>query len=109
MGFISNCYDLQALATALRRERGQGALRVSAPGAREAVEALDPYIYDKLFIPIIRNGEIPIRGLDIYRVTDTELAKLSDALTKSEIPTYVKCGLIFKSLHPAASDKQIFI
>jgi hypothetical protein len=110
MSFISTTYSVKALVTALRRKRGLGERRVSSPqSAREAVKALDPYIYEKLFIPIVRDGKVPVRGLDIYRVTESELRKLYELLTKSAIPEYVKCGLIFESPPPASSGKPIFI
>jgi hypothetical protein len=114
MGFISKSFSVKKLASSLRRKKDldkrAGANRGANNAAQgSAVATLDRYIYDNLYIPIVRDGRVPIRGLDIARLTEDELNKLSDALTRCNTREYVRLGLIFESLRPAASQKQMFI
>jgi hypothetical protein len=115
MGFISKSYSVRKLTYSLRRKKGLTVCAGRNSGAnsgvqgRPAADTLDRYIYDNLFIPIVRDGRIPIRGLDIARLTNGEFDKLADALTHCSTDEYNKLGLVFASLRPAADTNRGFI
>jgi hypothetical protein len=114
MGFISKSFSVKKLASSLRRKKDLGKRAGHNHGANNAaqsyaVAALDRYIYDNLYIPIVRDGRVPVGNFDIARLTEDEFNKLADALTRCNTHEYVRLGLIFESLRPAASQKQMFI
>jgi hypothetical protein len=115
MGFISKSFSVRAVARSLRRKKGfaerAGNGHDANGGAQEshAAETLDKYICDNLYIPIIRDDRIPVKGFDITRLTEDEFNKLERALSQCGAHEYIKLGLIFKSLVPTADTERRFI
>jgi hypothetical protein len=106
---MSRTFSVKAMARSLRRRKGVEARAGDGSAQRRSADALDRYIYDNLYIPIVRDGVIPIRDLDIARLTDDEFEKLEQALDHCSTPEYVRLGFVFESLPPAAAQKQAFI
>ena len=110
MGFITNTFSVKKCVTGLRRKKGSV---MFSPGAktsgRELLGKLDPYIYEKLFLPILMTGKIRIKDVDIARISDDDMELLSDALSRSNTPDFLKVGLAFCSLEPAAQVTPTFI
>jgi hypothetical protein len=112
MGFIKNTFNVKKLTTDLRRKKDLSE-RKHIPRGRDfggfSAEDLSPYIFERLYLPILRHDSIPLTGLDMGRVTFDDIRLLANVLDCSAVHEYVKLGDVFSSLRPAASARMSFI
>jgi len=111
MGFITTTLDVKRLAYKLRRKKGLTPAAQSAvsDAVRAKAQDLPVYVYEKLFLPIIRTQTIPLDGLDLALVTDEDIDQLSEVLGRSRAHEYTMLGVLFNDMAPAAAKQSIFI
>ncbi|MDR0863031.1 MAG: hypothetical protein LBN30_09715 [Oscillospiraceae bacterium] len=108
MGFITNTFDVKTLVGGLRAEKG-APVTAGGGGHNLARATLDPYIYERLYLPIVQEGVIPVADLDFARITDAAIASLESALEASDKNNYLKLGNAITALPPSSARKSIFI
>jgi hypothetical protein len=113
MGFITSAISVKKIATNLRRKKGleKRSLRSIPQEYTERIspELLNPYIYERLYLPIVVDRVIPLKNLDISLVTEDDIEQLGEVLSHSNVHRFIQTGTSISRLHPAATDKQIFI
>jgi hypothetical protein len=110
MGNISRAFDAKAFARMLKKAP-------CAPEARDrnenaagaAIQNIDGYVYERLFLPIAAGGPIPLEGLDFGKITCEDLEDLADALYNCGVFELLGLANTFDKIAPAASAKQMFI
>lgn len=103
MDYATREFSVKICASKLRRKKGcePKTVHPTEPGSATPTD-LDPYIYEKLFLPILWTGEVQLKDIDITRITDDDISALYDALRFCNAPTYISLAKIFDALEPAA-------
>jgi hypothetical protein len=109
MGFIKTEFNLKRFADALRAGKGVPVTDGTHVGYKIAQEMLTPYIFERLYIPILRDGVIPIAGLDFSLLTDEVIDGLESALSVTAVENYIRLGFRISELAPSAARKSVFI
>jgi len=111
MGFIATTLDVKKLAYKLHRKKGLPPADqiIVRDMARATAQDLDPYVYERLFLPIIRTEKIPLDGLDLALVTDEDIELLTNVLRNSKAHEYIVLGVVFNDMAPAAVKQSTFI
>ena len=111
MGFIATTLDVKKLAYKLRRKKGLPPTDqiVIRDMARATAQNLEPYVYERLYLPIIRTEKIPLDGLDLARVSDDDIELLTEVLLNSKAHEYIVLGVVFNDMAPAAVKQSTFI
>lgn len=110
MGFIATSTDVKKLAYKLRRKKGlTPADQTAIRGMAHTAQDLTPYVYEKLFLPIIRTEKIPLDGLDLALVTEEDIELLTNVLSNSKAHEYIVLGILFNDMAPAAVKQSVFI
>jgi len=111
MGFIATSLDVKKLARKLRRMKGQppAVPIVVRDMARATAQDLEPYVYERLFLPIIRTEKIPLDGLDLSQITDEDIELLTEVLRNSKAHEYIVLGVVFNDMAPSATKQSVFI
>jgi hypothetical protein len=110
MGNISKSFDMKKLARGLCRAKPVSA-EENAGGcaARSPVTALDPYVYERLFLPILKTGNLPLKALDLGRIGYEDIGALGEALYDSAVFDLIDIGEMFRSIRPCVSTGRMFI
>jgi len=111
MGFIANTFDVKTLARKLRRKKGLPPADsiVVRDMARATAHDLAPYVYERLYLPIIRTEKIPLDDLDFSLVSDEDIELLTEVLRHSRAHEYSMLGVLFNDMAPAAVKQSTFI
>jgi len=111
MGFIATSLDIKKLAYKLRRKKGLPPADqiVVRDMERATAQDLAPYVYERLYLPIIRTEKIPLDGLDLALVTDEDIDLLTNVLGNSKAHEYIVLGVVFSDMAPAAVKQSTFI
>lgn len=88
MGFITNVLDLKKLAKNLDRKT---AIAVTDNAEHDERFGLDEYISQKIFLPMLVDGVIPIAGLDIGRITDEDIEQVYDVFCHNDFKVLSFC------------------
>lgn len=110
MGFISKQFDMKMLARKLHRKQPLPEYLAKTDANRqETIGDLDDYLFQQLFLPIVRYGSVPIASLDIVRISHEDINLLAEALDNCAALDLFQLGDAFTALPPAASPKSMFI
>jgi hypothetical protein len=107
---ISKSFEIKKLARYLCRAKPVYAKEntggCAAPGP---VFALDPYVYERLFLPIAKTGNLPLKALDLGRIGYEDIEVLGEALRDCNVFDFVDIGETFRGVRPCASAAGMFI
>ena len=110
MGFFATILDTQNIADDLHQALPLTAQPGIEIGGRHIVtNTLSEYIVQHLFLPILRDGEIPTEGLDFARISDEDLLALSAALEALSNNKLLGMANTFCGMAPDSARKARFI